>query len=783
MTSWTLGTIVLVMGGQVSFAAAPPPGAHAGAACGTRIRRERPPDPLREDASLGFIILECEEWEITLDSGGYSDVWHLKPVDGWHCVDGQHEVLSGEWAAAIYYDGIPNSGADPTAPPGTAVWLTPSFLGPTWTTNSSFAEVSHTAWDNQKNPASPGPWSDTGQSVITNGEVTIQIDYEIADLGSVFASPLGMKPGPETGQFALSSRYVLLQTYTITNVSARSLSNVEFYQMLHGHPGNEFGAVVNTVYDSAPYPDPLLAAYNPFDPVHTLGSFRYDITQWNNMAAPGASANWVDWISFSSTEEPTAVGNNFFVGQVDLKPPHPGAHWDVEARALNGLTALYGEVAGVEMWTLGTLNPDDSVSVTVVLMSGQVDCNENTIPDLCDIDTGSSCDGNGNGVPDECDVPFEDCNDNGFPDQCDVDSGSSDDCNGNGVPDECDGPFEDCNGNGIRDQCEPDCNTSEAPDDCDIADGTSQDIDGNGIPDECQMDPPRLPGPPHDAAKHRYISIDATRSLPGPVAIKVEIAEMLRCKYDKRRSCLDGEDCPTVCEDDRDIFSCGDGTICNDGAGGNCIPSGPCRPHPDVGLSWYVQEPQTRGADCPNGMCNEDDWYARVARLEHHVPYLYTSDWRDECNDSNWTGGCTTLHIGDCEIVPGVTYHVYACDPVAPDVCSVQLPVGTTRKPELMPHYGDVAGAVTAQNPCCFTPPDGYTSVIDIGAYLFTNENWGTTNTPQAHPTWIDLHGPGTGIPPQYIIMVTDLNMILRAFVDMSPFENTIGGLPPGDCP
>ncbi len=282
----------------------------------------------------------------------------------------------------------------------------------------------------------------------------------------------------------------------------------------------------------------------------------------------------------------------------------------------------------------------------------------------------------------------------------------------------------------------------------------------------------------HHAKKHRYLSIDASTNFPNEVSIKVEIAEMNRCQNDLRRSCVTDDDCPTVCVAAPDLHSCGDGSICPDGV---CIESGPCGPHPDVGLSWYVQQPQTRGADCPNGMCDEEDYYARVG------PDLYVSDWKDECEDAGhipgWTGGCATLHIGACEIVPGVKYNVYACDALTGDPCSEPLAVETTRKPELLPHYGDVAGAVTVQNPCCFTPPDGYTSVIDIGAYLLTLKNWGTTNIPQAHPTWLDLHGPGAGIPPQYIIMVTDLTMILRAFVDIWPWENSIGGLAPGDCP
>ncbi len=69
----------------------------------------------------------------------------------------------------------------------------------------------------------------------------------------------------------------------------------------------------------------------------------------------------------------------------------------------------------------------------------------------------------------------EDCNDNAVPDECDIDSGRALDCNGNGVPDSCDIAV------GM-----PDCNDNSVPDECDIADGTSPDDDGNGIPDECE---------------------------------------------------------------------------------------------------------------------------------------------------------------------------------------------------------------------------------------------------------------------------------------------------------
>ena len=128
---------------------------------------------------------------------------------------------------------------------------------------------------------------------------------------------------------------------------------------------------------------------------------------------------------------------------------------------------------------------------------GGGDCNNNGIPDFCDVPPpmgnceGPDCsqDCQPNGVPDECEP---DCQPNGRPDDCDIASGSSLDCNGNGVPDECDirdGPSLDCNGNLIPDECElvdNDCNNNGIPDECDIAAGGC-DCQGDGIPDECQL--------------------------------------------------------------------------------------------------------------------------------------------------------------------------------------------------------------------------------------------------------------------------------------------------------
>ncbi|MCH8880917.1 MAG: right-handed parallel beta-helix repeat-containing protein, partial [Planctomycetes bacterium] len=142
------------------------------------------------------------------------------------------------------------------------------------------------------------------------------------------------------------------------------------------------------------------------------------------------------------------------------------------------------------------------------------DCNNNDIPDADDIENETSIDCDENAIPDDCEV---DCNNNGQVDACDVTQGLSDDCNGNLIPDECepdcnengqqddcditDGVSDDCDANGVPDECDPDCNDNGAPDACDIADGFSHDCDDDNVPDECDPGPPIIEQPA-DAEVH-----------------------------------------------------------------------------------------------------------------------------------------------------------------------------------------------------------------------------------------------------------------------------------------
>ncbi|MDC3251586.1 hypothetical protein OAU96_01610 [Planctomycetota bacterium] len=122
------------------------------------------------------------------------------------------------------------------------------------------------------------------------------------------------------------------------------------------------------------------------------------------------------------------------------------------------------------------------------LESGFLDCNNNGVIDECEIDQGLVPDCNSNGIIDDCEYSSSvDCNLNGILDDCDVSLGVSDDCNGNAIPDECE---EDCDGNGVADECDlftNDCNSNGLVDTCEILSGSVADCNQNNVPDSCDF--------------------------------------------------------------------------------------------------------------------------------------------------------------------------------------------------------------------------------------------------------------------------------------------------------
>jgi len=139
---------------------------------------------------------------------------------------------------------------------------------------------------------------------------------------------------------------------------------------------------------------------------------------------------------------------------------------------------------------LVTANADSSDLSLIFNETGDAlstDCNQNEIPDSCDLAVQRSSDINENSFPDECET---DCNANGIPDEFEVSRAETEDLNGNGIPDACE---NDCNFNNVDDGLEIataaafDCNRNGIPDGCDLESGESTDCNENGVPDGCDV--------------------------------------------------------------------------------------------------------------------------------------------------------------------------------------------------------------------------------------------------------------------------------------------------------
>ncbi|MFQ5590414.1 MAG: S8 family serine peptidase [Phycisphaerae bacterium] len=247
---------------------------------------------------------------------------------------------------------------------------------------------------------------------------------------------------------------------------------------------------------------------------------------------------------------------------------------------------------------------------------------------------------------------------------------------------------------------------------------------------------PVMPLPPHDARKNRYVSINPN-NVSTAVALRIECTSMKRCSGNLGRSCRADADCALPLPDE-----------------GECIE------HPSVGYAGWVSEPfdptcQTGPGTPPVGPCRGADYLSRV------IDTPVFRQWAEN-----------PLHIGDCEIVPVATYAVQAtADGV---LYSLPLEVGTIRKPGTW-YYGDTVGQSTGD---AFTPPQGVVNVTDIQAYIFVVQH--LRGAP--HISWVDLHGLGSGMPPNFLVNVSDLQNILFGFQGQL-YTDVPEHLDPADCP
>ncbi len=283
----------------------------------------------------------------------------------------------------------------------------------------------------------------------------------------------------------------------------------------------------------------------------------------------------------------------------------------------------------------------------------------------------------------------------------------------------------------------------------------------------CNHVHPQPPGLPpdleHRAPKHRYLSIDVTTNSPATVAWRVELVEYKRCEGDLEEACAVNSDCTTQLG----------------------VYYGPCvNTHPAVGSSWWVQEPQEYvdgcrkrcythdGAFCDADTdclppdtgsciqrCGATDQFSRLEPTTASAPYF--SDWTDP------RFPLTTLHIGDCEVVPVATYEIRACALATGAVCGlVPLVIGTVRQSRLgktQANFGDIVAApAVAGDP--YGPPDGWTTVSDMQALNWSLRFWRGTDPLQLHVTWADLDGSGAGNAPEYVLQIGDMQLFKQAF-------------------
>lgn len=178
-------------------------------------------------ASSGEFQINCPYWYFDIDRAGYVDyTWYYQSERHGY---GPHEMMTGDWAAACWYQGIKQGSNQ-------AQWLTDSFVYPDFGTGSPFAFGSFSVSNNSCNPVwtdpcqpnpppyNPGTKSDTGRSDVNDGKLQVKIYYEVADLGQqdingVGGSPITFRDANTTIAYVNSERWILLCTYSIKNIS------------------------------------------------------------------------------------------------------------------------------------------------------------------------------------------------------------------------------------------------------------------------------------------------------------------------------------------------------------------------------------------------------------------------------------------------------------------------------------------------------------------------------------------------------------------------------------
>jgi hypothetical protein len=246
------------------------------------------------------------------------------------------------------------------------------------------------------------------------------------------------------------------------------------------HSGAENGFVFNLTLPTAAWQNrfgPWLGGYQPAGSSEPGGGWRWVTdepwrwTGWlsgepNNAYCQGLREDSLHYIEYGS-------GWNDLPGDVGFPVSCEGPNWSF-----------------VVEWS-ADCNSDGVVDYGQIVAGDVADTNTNGIPDCCE--QGTPCfDADGDGITnslDNCPTTANpdqlDCNNNGIGEACET----FPDCNSNSLPDSCDitsGTSADADSNGIPDSCQPDCNLNNLPDAWEIATGRATDYNADGIPDTCQ---------------------------------------------------------------------------------------------------------------------------------------------------------------------------------------------------------------------------------------------------------------------------------------------------------
>lgn len=293
------------------------------------------------------VSIQNPDWQIQLNEFGFSDFLLDKSVE----FEGR-EYLSGEWVAAVGYN-REGTVVDP-------MWLDPKFYFPDWCTNSTFAPVDP---ENPFNFISSDPiLGSVVESTISNDDLEITMRYEMVDTVNGMAQGLEPASG-DTPDHVLSNRYAFMHTYTIKNVSGVNITDLNFFQFLHGLETD------TSVYDNRNYDEGT-----PWE------DYQYDITQTGQSFSLNQVTGQVvlhsDIISFHSMVAPVDWENGLY-GQPSTDDhfdgkPSVGVHYSVEAddldETMDEFTASEGRwVSGAQKFALGSLAPDASVAITMML--------------------------------------------------------------------------------------------------------------------------------------------------------------------------------------------------------------------------------------------------------------------------------------------------------------------------------------------------------------------------------------------------------------------------------